>query len=247
MGRFLARAWVLAVLLCWPWLGTSPAAAANVVLLLMDDAAASDVARHADRAPARARGRHLRRRLHSLADARAVPRRHPDRPLQPPQRGHAERRPAVRGERRPCPHLRLRPARRRRRHRARRKVRQRRAALDPGLALPRRPPGRRGRRRLLRRLRLRPADRRPRRSPTATLPATTRSTSSAASPCRTSGLCARRPLPHHAGRGGAAQPVDADPRYARAPGTPRARTPWWPSTTRSAAIVAQLKRAGGVR
>src|SRR4051795_5499467 len=44
MGRFLARAWVLAVLLCWPWLGTSPAAAANVVLLLMDDAAASDVA-----------------------------------------------------------------------------------------------------------------------------------------------------------------------------------------------------------
>src|SRR3954449_7484261 len=44
MGRFLARAWVLAVLLCWPWLGTSPATAANVVLLLMDDAAASDVA-----------------------------------------------------------------------------------------------------------------------------------------------------------------------------------------------------------
>src|SRR3954453_15439241 len=44
MGRFLARGWVLAVLLCWPWLGASPAAAANVVLLLMDDAAASDVA-----------------------------------------------------------------------------------------------------------------------------------------------------------------------------------------------------------
>ena len=44
MGRFLAQGWVLAVLLCWPWLGTSPAAAANVVLLLMDDAAASDVA-----------------------------------------------------------------------------------------------------------------------------------------------------------------------------------------------------------
>ena len=45
MGRFLARAWVLAaLLLCWPLLGTSPAAAANVVLLLMDDAAASDVA-----------------------------------------------------------------------------------------------------------------------------------------------------------------------------------------------------------
>src|SRR5436309_11127542 len=44
MGRFLAQGWVLAVLLCWPLLGTSPAAAANVVLLLMDDAAASDAA-----------------------------------------------------------------------------------------------------------------------------------------------------------------------------------------------------------
>ena len=45
MRRFPARAWALAaLLLCWPLLGTSPAAAANVVLLLMDDAAASDVA-----------------------------------------------------------------------------------------------------------------------------------------------------------------------------------------------------------
>jgi arylsulfatase A-like enzyme len=45
MKRFPARAWTLAaLLLCWPSLGTSPAAAANVVLLLMDDAAASDVA-----------------------------------------------------------------------------------------------------------------------------------------------------------------------------------------------------------
>src|SRR3954470_6197070 len=45
MRRFPARAWALAALLLpWPLLGTSPAAAANVVLLLMDDAAASDVA-----------------------------------------------------------------------------------------------------------------------------------------------------------------------------------------------------------
>ena len=45
MRRFLARGWTLAVLLlCWPVLGTSPAAAANIVLLIMDDGAASDVA-----------------------------------------------------------------------------------------------------------------------------------------------------------------------------------------------------------
>src|SRR4051794_27029229 len=37
--RLCAAAWTLAVLLSWPLLGAAPAAAANVVLLLMDDAA----------------------------------------------------------------------------------------------------------------------------------------------------------------------------------------------------------------
>jgi arylsulfatase A-like enzyme len=41
--RLRAMAWTLAALLAWPLLGTSPAAAANVVVLLMDDASATDV------------------------------------------------------------------------------------------------------------------------------------------------------------------------------------------------------------
>src|SRR3954447_25610648 len=45
MRRFPARAWALAALLLpWPLLGTSPAAAANVVLLLMAHASASHAA-----------------------------------------------------------------------------------------------------------------------------------------------------------------------------------------------------------
>ena len=45
MKRLPARGWTFALLLllCWPSLGPCPAAAANVVLLVMDDAAASDV------------------------------------------------------------------------------------------------------------------------------------------------------------------------------------------------------------
>jgi arylsulfatase A-like enzyme len=45
MKQLCATAWTLAVLLLsWPLLASSPASAANVVLLLMDDAAASDIA-----------------------------------------------------------------------------------------------------------------------------------------------------------------------------------------------------------
>ena len=161
------------VLLCWPWLEPSPAAAANVVLLLMDDAAASDVADMPTVRQLAREGATFDHAYTLLADVRSRPAPSSRPALYSHRNGVTQNsRPAVRGEYGDLAHTFAHGL-----HAVgvdtglRRQVRQRRAALDPGLGLPRRPPGRRGpRRRLLRLLRRRSPGSAARRSPTVTAP-----------------------------------------------------------------------------
>ena len=233
MGRFVARAWALAVLLlCWPLLGPPRPRRRT-------SSCCSWTTRPPRTWPAC--------RPCASSRARAPPSTTPTRPRRCARRpapssrpgstarttGSPRTAPAVRGQRRPRPHLRL---------------GLHAAGVDTGFVgkyingAPAAVPGwdsfivhlETGRRRAPRLLRLHPAGSTARRSPTATPRATTRSTSSAASPCGTSRPpCGAPAVPHHARRGGAAQPADARAPLRPRAGHARARGRCWPSTTRS--------------